>query len=38
MPEKVSKNTLYAIMVGMLVFGSANTIVLKYQDNTHSLG
>lgn len=25
-------------MVGMLVFGSMNTIVLKYQDNTHSLG
>lgn len=34
----VSKNTLYLIMLGMLVFGSMNTIVLKYQDNTHALG
>jgi len=25
-------------MLGMLVFGSMNTIVLKYQDNTHALG
>ena len=30
MPESISKIGLYTIMTGMLVTGSANTLVLKW--------
>ena len=29
---------LYSVMVGMLLTGSANTLVLKYQNDTVGLG
>jgi hypothetical protein len=36
MPDIISPTGLYLIMTGMLVFGSANTLVLKWQDETIS--
>jgi hypothetical protein len=36
MPEAISKIGLYTIMTGMLITGSANTLVLKWQDDTYS--
>ena len=38
MPEQVSKTYLYGVMLGMLLTGSANTIIQKYQNDTCSLG
>lgn len=36
--NQISKCSLYLIMLGMLVFGTANTLVLKYQDDAVALG
>jgi hypothetical protein len=36
--EKIAPVVLYSIMGGMLVFGSANTIISKLQDSTFSDG
>ena len=36
--KKKQKCTTYIVMVGMLVFGSANTLVQDYQNNTVSAG
>ena len=32
--NKISKTNLYLIMVGMLAFGTCDTVVQKYQDKT----
>jgi hypothetical protein len=35
---KIPQWALYTIMGGMLVFGTANTLILKVQDQTESPG
>ena len=36
--SQISPVVLYSIMIGMLLTGTANTLVLKYMDETVSLG
>ena len=31
--DTISNFTLYALMVGMLLFGTANTVIMKKQDD-----
>lgn len=38
MTNSISPVLLYSIMVGMLIFGSANTIISKLQDSTTANG
>ena len=33
--DTISKGLLYTIMILMMLFGTANTIVMKYQDDFH---
>ena len=33
--EQISNALLYTIMILMMLFGTANTLVLKYQDDFH---
>ena len=34
----ISKGKLYGIMCGMLIFGTINTLLQKWQDQTEALG
>ena len=38
MPAQISKPALYGIMTGMLLCGTANTLIQKAQDQTEALG